>query len=243
MGLKAHPFLRKFADKKNHIRAFLLANTYPMRKILFLLPALILLIGSTVVAQDSYKINYEIELVDTGEMDEMTAAMMQDMTMMLAFEGELSRVDMNMSMMNMSTRMNASQKKGIVLMEMMGMKTATMTDEEAFDESKQPEVDVRKTGKTKSIAGYKCQQAFVKAKDATEEQEVWYTDKIKIQGTGTDYTYQGLDGFPLEMIVDDGQMKMRMTATSVSTDKMGSDYFSTAVPAGYTIQEEPLMGE
>lgn len=214
-----------------------------MRKILFLLPAILLFVGGTTIAQNSYKINYTIDLEEAGEMDDMAKSMMQDMTMTLAFDGTKSRIDMDMSMMKMSTRINMDQKKGVVLMEMMGMKTATLSDPESFDEQNAPEFDVRETGKTKTIAGYKCSQAFIQDKDTGIEQEIWYTPKIKIDAAGTEYMYEGLEGFPLEMIVDEDGMKMRMTATSVSDKSLGSDYFSTEIPEGYTLQDEPLMGE
>ncbi len=216
-----------------------------MKKQFFPLLALLLLFGLQANAQTTKqcKVDYDVEIIDAGETDPMAAAMMKDMTMTLAFQDKAARVEMHMSMMDMVVVADDATKKGVALMDMMGMKMATVMGEEEFASAETESTpDVRETGKTKKIAGYTCHQAFVKSDDSNDEVEIWYTKDIVVDNKSSDYSYQGIEGFPLEMLVDQDGMKMRMTASDVSTKKMSKDMFSTEVPDGYTIQDPSQLG-
>lgn len=211
-----------------------------MKTKLFPILVLLMLLGWQANAQKTKqcKVDYDVEILEMADADPMTRSMMEGMTLTLAFQDRAARVEMHMSMMDMVVIADDEAKQGVALMDMMGMKMATPMGEEEFADAGQDQGDtkVRETGKTKKIAGHKCYQAFVSDAEGSEV-EIWYTKDIIVDNRSSDYTYEGIDGFPLEMVVDQDGVKMRMTASDVDTDKMPKSFFSTEVPDGYTIQD------
>jgi GLPGLI family protein len=181
------------------------------------------------------KISYNID-VSGADMEPMAKAMMKNAKMELSFKGTSSRMVMNMGMMGSTTVItNDESKKGLMLMNMMGMKFATPMDEETMEKGKEdaPAMNYEITGKSKKIADYTCKQAI-----GTDEEgnsfEIWFSDKISPRSFGKDFDFKGIDGFPLEMETMSDGVKMKMIAQSVSTKGLDDADFSMEIPEGYT---------
>lgn len=211
-------------------------------KFFALILLLLLGVGSQVQAQASYSITYEIEIAGE-DMDPMAKMMLAGSEMMLQFKGNMSRMVMDMGAISKTIAItDGDAKKGIVLMDMMGRKMAIPMTEEDFEQSKAAKGQgVRKTNKTKKIAGYTCHQAFV-SNGEEQEFEIWYTEEIKV-GASSEYAYEGLDGFPLQMEVNQEGMIMKMLAKEVSDSKLSNDLFNTSVPDGYDITSQEDLGK
>jgi GLPGLI family protein len=93
------------------------------------------------------------------------------------------------------------------------------------------------TEEKKTIAGYECKKAIIEAKNEkgeTQKVDVWYTDKIKSSSAGKQAgQFKNLKGAPLEFAINQGQFKMQMTATNVSTAPLPDSRF-VANTDGYT---------
>jgi hypothetical protein len=70
---------------------------------------------------------------------------------------------------------------------------------------------------------------------------VYYTDQLPAY-EGKKGEYKGLKGFPLEFSsTERGGMTVKFSAISVTKQALPDDVF--AVPAGYTMQAMPAMGQ
>jgi len=194
---------------------------------LFLTAALFLsCIGSTNAQNNSEGIiNYKIELIG---MPKEALSMMEGASAKLSFTKDFSRLDIDMVMVNQAYIVKHSDKSTILLMDIMGSKTAVkMTEKEAKEAKNKgkeaPKYKVEKTKETKEIAGFKCVKAIIKTKGA-EPQIVYYTNEINIPNQISD-EYKEIDGFPLEYTIDQGGMKMKMLATGFKAEKINSKTF------------------
>lgn len=191
---------------------------------------ILLLTGTQTIAQNDFHIVYDLEI---NSDDAMANAMMQDAKLEIMFHADYAKVAMDLGIMNTTAITKESNKEGLVLMDMMGMKIAVPMTEKDFDkEEDEGEVTVRETGKSKKVAGFTCKQAFVTNEDG-QEFEIWYTPDIKPANQSTDYSYEGVDGFPLEMHINQDGMEMHMEATSVSQKQLSKADFSMEIPDGY----------
>ncbi len=204
---------------------------------------LFLLMGASISTQaqmSECEITYDLDF-SGADMDPMAKAMMEGAEMTMSFKGRSARVFMNMNMMTTTAIVNDEAKEGVVLMDMMGMKMAMVMGEDEFDQEDGPEPNIRETGKTKKIAGYTCKQAFVDNGDG-QEYEVWYSPKIKPIASAQGYSYKGINGFPLEMEVNEDGNLMKMKAKEVKTSGLSDDLFDLTIPEGYKeMSQEELM--
>lgn len=185
------------------------------------------------------KISYKI----TAEGD--VGAMLNGSTMEFYFSDHGVRVIMNMmgGMVKNDVITNFKEKKGVMLMDMMGQQKAAKMTEEQMDKAKdgQETPEVKYLNEYKKIAGYKCQKALVTAKGADEPVTVYVTDKIQ---PATDdvavMQMTGLKGFPLSFEIKNQGLVMTMEAEEVSLEKQKASLFKTDIPEGYQImtQEE-----
>lgn len=210
---------------------------------IFFLFAIVMGIQAQAQKINQCKVDYDVEILEAPEMDEMTKAMMADMTISLAFKDKAARVEMYMAMMNVVVIADDEAKKGVMLMEMMGQKMAKPMDESELDQGNEPleDYEVEITGRTKKIAGHVCKEAVVTAAEGGTY-TVWYTEDIEVEAQSTGYTYSKIEGFPLEMDIDQDDMKIRMKASEVSTKGLTDDMFSTEIPAGYQLMDPAMMG-
>ncbi len=183
------------------------------------------------------KIDYKIDLNDP-KMDPMAKMMMSGAKMSISFLGAKSRVDMNMNAMMHTVAINdEATKKSVVLLNMMGKKIAMIPDEDPTEIKDRFEATSTKTGKTKTIAGYKCEEYLVKTTEG-EQTQMWCTTAIKPKSNATDFSFKNVNGYPLEMEINQDGMKIKMVATKVYLEKPDAKLFSTAVPAGYELKTQ-----
>jgi hypothetical protein len=210
------------------------------------LMALMLSIGMRIAAQSApisdCKIDYKVDLNDPN-MDPMAKLMMSSAKMTIAFLGQKSRVDMNMNAMMRTVAINdEAAKKSIVLIDMLGQKKAMVPDEDPTAMKERYDATSTKTGKTKMIAGYKCEEYIVKSTEG-DQLHMWCTTAIKPSSTATDFSFKSINGFPLEMDMNQDGMKIKMTATKVYLEKPDAKLFSTTVPPGYVMTTQEKMME
>ncbi len=201
---------------------------------------LLLFVGLTVQTQaQDYTIEYEMDMKG-GDLDPQAAAMMEGMTMKMMFKDTKVRVETDMSMGKTTAIVDAENKEGVALMDMMGMKMAVPMGADEFNQAEEQETpDINWTGKTKKIAGYLCSQAIMK--DDGGEVEMWVAKDIQVNAAGTDFDYGDIGGFPLQMDVDQDGTKIKMMATDVSTKKLNSDLFDVVIPSGYMEMTPEMM--
>jgi len=186
----------------------------------------------------AFLINYEVEYLDSENSDMLD--MMGKTTMQFVFKGQKSMVKTDNALMKMSVMMDDGNKKGLLLMSMMGINWAAPVESDDFEETIK---DVQKLDPVvqylngrKNIAGYKCSKAIVT--NADEVTEVWYTKKLKplTKGMEGSAKYAQLDGFPLVMKTIQGDIKMVLTATKVQTKNIEDKLFSMEIPDGFEIK-------
>lgn len=164
------------------------------------------------------------------------AAMMKGMELNMAFKNKKSRVEFSSPMMTSTTVSN--DDGSLTLMDGMGMKSfVKMTKADLEKESKKtPDPKITYTEEKKTIAGYECKKALVELKDQkgeTQKANVWYCEKLPYNSGGRMGQFKGLKGAPLEFDSNQGPMKMKMTATKVSTSPIAENQFILSTE-GYT---------
>ncbi len=180
------------------------------------------------------KVSYSITYPDM-EMDNDMAAHMPNETV-IYFKDHMSRTDLSMGMgFRSSTIMDNKTGDIISLTDMLGTKTAMK-----FSGEEQAEINksankakpvIEYTGETREIAGYLCKKAIIKS-DGLNDMELFYTDKIKSKSQlGSDLNE--INGFPMQYVIDQGGIKMKMTAEHVSVEKISDDLF--IIPADYKV--------
>lgn len=199
-----------------------------MKKTIFsiILSATAMFSASTAVAQKSKPfegvIKYSITL-DESTPDQVKS-MFEGAEMTVYTKENKSRTDMNMAMMSSTTLYDTKAKTAISYTDVMGQKMKMIT--KAEKEGSKEEVTVKDLPETKVIAGYKCKKAEITSKDSPEPLTVFYTDEIPNPNS----KMKGIKGCPLEFEVAQQGIKMKMTATSVSKEKVADEKFNP--PAG-----------
>lgn len=191
-----------------------------------------LLISTTVASQGfEGQIKYKISYKDLpAEMAQFESMLPTEAT--TTIKGDLFKMEQPLGMGGKQvTIMDNKEQSGVLLMDMMGKKNAIVMTPDKRQELEGTEEDVEITylSETKTIAGYNCKKAIIKAKGTeTGSMEVYYTEDFKgIQHHQT----KGLKGFPLQYSVNSGMFIVLMTAQEVKKGKVSDDEFS--VPPGY----------
>jgi GLPGLI family protein len=211
---------------------------------LFLLVGLGLQLGAQAPATEG-RVVYDMKVSGKG-IDPMTAMMLSGANVDVAFNGAKTRAAMKMAVMSSTAVIDNQAQKGLVLINAMGKKMAMeMKPEDFKDQQRSGNYQIIKTTSTKTIAGYLCFLAYVQ--DTTgEKYEVWYTNKIKYDGSASGFSYDGIDGLPLEVEINQDGMKMRLHAKSVKVGTQDPALFDMKIPAGYELkspEELQKMGE
>jgi len=81
-----------------------------------------------------------------------------------------------------------------------------------------------KTGETKKIAGYNCEQAIAKLSDGSSF-TVFYTTELILENKGFDGQFRNLPGVPLEYESVMGNLKVKYSANKVSFDPVNTQRF------------------
>jgi GLPGLI family protein len=110
----------------------------------------------------------------------------------------------------------------------MGQKIAIST--EAVEDEDEVKPTIEYLEETKEIAGYNCKKAVYKImKDGTEAVfEVFYTGELPAEANTQ---FKGIDGFPMEYIIEAQGMVITYSAIDVSEEKI--DKSLGEIPSGY----------
>lgn len=156
-----------------------------------------------------------------------------------------SRTEMKMGPMTSISILDEKAKKGLTLMDNFGQKQALTMNSKHFDKAlksanqEKDQVQVRKTGKRKEIAGVQCEQAVLTM--SGQEIDLWYSPDIVIQSYMSEYQFEGIEGTPLEMNLQVEGMVMRLKATAVDRNApVAENSFDMSIPEGYMASEMPL---
>lgn len=170
------------------------------------------------------------------------AAMMGDMETKVYFKDNKSLTEMNSMMMN--SKGLTDENGSLFLMDQMGNKTFIRTSKAELDKNaevnKDKEPKIEYVDETKTIAGYECKKANVTIYTQKGEEfktELWYCEKIAYikQGGGRrgGEMFKGLKGVPMEYMIPQGPMKIKMLAKEVSTEAVPDSKF-VLTTEGYT---------
>ncbi|WP_430405858.1 hypothetical protein [Fluviicola sp.] len=205
-----------------------------------LLSILFLAVVGTSIAQTTGQISYSMDFSSDNPDMAMAIPMMQGSTMELYFIPEKSKIDMTMgTFMKMNTVVDVKADKGLMLMEVMGNKSATEMKElskaDQAEKTDQPKVEV--TSETKDIVGYKCTKTISRDADGNET-IMWIATDLKASLKGhQQFGNSKLAGVPLEFSTVNNGMSIHFVATKF-TKKVDKKIFSMAIPEGYTVVSE-----
>ena len=176
--------------------------------------------------------------------DNPQLAMLKGTMISMGFLDGKQKMDLGImgGMMRVQTIMDANDPENpIILMDMMGQKIhisdagQEMTDKMGAGLMSQEgaaadyEISYDKKDK-KTIAGYKCSLATVKTKEGLPV-KMYVTDKINPANSQFQEMFSGLNGFPMQIMIDAEGMGVTITAQEVK-DKI--DAVNFALPEGYT---------
>ncbi len=175
------------------------------------------------------RIVYEITFPEL-DMDEATRGSLPTESVVFV-KGDLSRTDMNVGpRMSSSSIYNARSGQVTALTEFMDSKTyivmqpgkgpvpaGTSSNVVLFDKD------------VKNIAGFNCKRAVLKGKDNVTS-DLFYTDKITAR-IAVNVQFAGVDGFPMQFLVNQNGLKMQYTVREVVQESVPSSYFT--IPEDY----------
>lgn len=180
------------------------------------------------------KIIYGIE-VESDEINEQQKAMMPKETTTY-FKKDMARTEVKTGMSNMVIIMNGKEKTGYTLMDMMGNKIALKMDPTEYKkEMENDSIKVEVTSETKEIAGYKCKKAIITEPDGSK-MDVYFTEDLNPEGA---HMYKGLKGTLMLFETNRGPVKMKMTAKSVTAEKVDDSQF--VIPKDYQVKTREEM--
>lgn len=205
-----------------------------MKKLIFSLIAVAGLLTTQAQVKEgsiTYSVNFE------GLPPEY-ASMMKGSELKVYFKEKKSRSEFVNAMTSNTTI--SDENTTTTLVDAMGQKYFyKMNKADMEKESKKnPEPKITYVDEKKTIAGYECKKAVLETKNdkgEAQKMDVWYTDKIQSSsGSGRNQgQFKNLKGAPMEFSMNQGQFKMQMTATNVSTSPVADAKF-VANTEGYT---------
>ncbi|MES2767212.1 MAG: DUF4412 domain-containing protein [Bacteroidota bacterium] len=204
-----------------------------------------------------------------GKIEYLVSADGKDVNVSYSSKGDNMRFDLLKAIGpipgGMSAIINMEDKQAILLMKEQKMAMVTSIDgltniaarQKSLKKKDVDEATIIKTGKTKSIAGYSCEQWVLrskKQKKGNETLEVWTAKQlggIKLLSELLKDSQEWMEkfdealgkngGLPLLVISKDnkGKETLRLEATNVSKDEITDATFQT--PAGYQIIDQSKM--
>ncbi len=188
----------------------------------------------------TYSVNFE-------GMPPEQAGMMKGTEMKIYYKDKKSRSEFSNAFFNNITV--SDDVSSTTLSESMGQKQFYKMKKEDMEKESKKKADpkITYTEEKKTIATYECKKAIVETKNdkgETNKTDVWYCEKLQGgSGSGSGMggnPFKGLKGAPLEFSMQQGPMKMQMTATAVSTAPVADSKFVVSTE-GYTeIKAEDL---
>ncbi|MBT6513240.1 MAG: hypothetical protein HOK65_00610 [Crocinitomicaceae bacterium] len=154
-------------------------------------------------------------------------------TMTITFKDENFRQDMNMVMMKTSSIHNAKKKRGVMLVDMMGMKQAAHIDNvEAQEEnSANTNSEIEVTEEVKRILDFDCNKIILTDTNGMEI-VMYVTESLNAINNKNKYGNNRVKGFPLSIEVEMQQLTMTMVAIEIK-NKVEKSAFSIKIPEEY----------
>lgn len=211
-----------------------------MRKNIHLL---ILLLGLSLPSFAQMKegsVTYSMEFASDNPDMAMSLSMLAGSKMTTYFTTGKTRTEVTMGTFGTNTTIaDEKAKKVLMLMDMMGQKTATETkiEDKKDDKDKADDFEVEITSETKEILGYKCTKAIMKTEDGTV-MNIWFTKDITVSTAGQSYYNEQMPGFPMQFEIDQSEMKITFIATAIDKSAPKKSLFDMKVPEGYKVMTE-----
>lgn len=207
-----------------------------MKKLVFLIVAAsaTILFSFTGTSDFEGKIVYTVDLSGVN-MPPEAKRMFAGSKSTIYIKGTKSRTEVDMGMQKTISIYDSQTNTSIALMEVMGNKYKLKTDDKK--DEKKPEIKVKVTSETKTIAGYMCKKAEVTIKDdkgGSVLNHIWFTEEISNRmntSSENGYQFKDIKGMPLEYEMKANGMVMKMTATSIVKESVSDSKFE--VPPGY----------
>lgn len=188
------------------------------------------------------KISYKIDLSKT-DMSFVQKQLFEATKLTISFKDAFVKTDLDMGMFGTTVIVDGGSKTGLMLFSMMGRKTASKMSTQFFSEKEKAKGNytVEYSDETKEIAGYKCKKASIKMENGSTLL-MFYAEDIQPSKVNTDFTYEGIKGFPLEMQVDMNGIVVNLVASNVDGSALPTDYFNMEIPQGYTESDITSFG-
>lgn len=206
-----------------------------MKKI-FLLTTVILSIAVQAQLKEGY-VKYKMELIGAPASG-LASSILPNTSMTIYFKSDRSLTETVTAMYIM--RVLTDSKGTMMLMDGAGEKMYSRKTKEELEKEKPknnaPQVVITK--EKKKILGYDCTKAIMTMKNGKGKESntiIWFTEKIQafaVAGLINPDALANLKGMPLEVEVDQGTIRSRMTATEVSVKPVADAVFSLST-SGY----------
>jgi len=163
-------------------------------------------------------IQYDIS-VQTGSSEAKMADVFDGATGLVFIKGNQSRTELKSAIGNSVTIYDSKAGTGVVMREFGAQKLLIrMNAKNWTDKNKKYEgMTFTKTGETKKIAGYNCEQATAKLADG-HTFTVYYTTELVLENRNYDAQFKNLPGVPLEYESIMGNLRVKYTASKISFD-------------------------
>jgi GLPGLI family protein len=163
-------------------------------------------------------IQYDVS-VQTGTNNPKMADVFDGATALVLIKGSHSRSELKSAIGSSITIYDSRTGNGVIMREFGAQKLLIrMNRQNWVDRNKKYDgIVFSKTGETKKIAGYNCEQAIGKLADGSSF-TVFYTTEIRVENRDYDAQFKNLPGVPLEFESTVSSIKVRYTASRVSFD-------------------------
>jgi hypothetical protein len=153
------------------------------------------------------------------------------------FNGNLSRVKMDLGAALINVISDASTRTALVLIDVpvaqKQFATKMTAEEVAKQRGNNKYSDFKATGEKQTIAGYKAEK-YTYADDKGGKLELWLTKDVKLAKGAEDQEFASLEGTPLKFTLYGNGIKTLYTIKSITEAKVGP--FTMDVPAGYEVK-------
>lgn len=173
--------------------------------------------------------------VETGSGQPKMADMFDGATNTVYLKGNLSRVELVSGLGKEATIHDAGKGTATILKDYSGQKlmiTLTASDW-GNNNKKYSGMTLEPTGKTSTIAGYKCQEVIAKLSNGNTF-NVWYTPDVKVANTSYDVQFANLPGLAVQYEMTSGSMKFKFTLAKITFDSVPSSRFEVPT-SGYRV--------
>ena len=186
-------------------------------------------------------ISMKITMSSENEQVNASLAMIGNMSTITYFKGQKSRTEMKSPMTGDNTTIiDNTTKEMLVLLDnpMLGkkyMKNTIDTSDEDLNN-----IEVKKTGDTKTILGYKCQgyDIIIKKDDTETKMTMYTTDKISAPNQNSTGLGGKVKGYPMYMVLNISQsgmpLKTTMEVIEIKNENVDNSKFDMTVPEGFS---------